>query len=460
VLGEVVQPAPSDTAVVPGPLGQIWASWVFVQDPLGGMAEIQRRWGDIVVTYAFGQSFVQIASPTEAERVLRELRDVTIKDFATRVLSEVVGRGLLTNEGASWKRQRVLAAPSFRPSEVAGHGRAMVRCAQRAAATWPVGPAIDIHPSCGRLTLEILGETVFGGDLPLDAARVEESLAGVMRTFHRLTASWEALLPPTLQRRVMRGLRREKATLDGVVEALVARRRALGTGGPDLLSRLIEARDDQGRGMDDQQLADEVLTMLLAGHETTALALGYAIWLLARHPQAQDRLRAEVRALPEPASLSSSDVGQLPFTRAVIQESMRLYPPAWLIGRELTAPAEVGGRRCPVGTQLLVPIWLLHRDERSFQDPERFRPERWLDGSAAAAPRGAYMPFGAGPRVCVGQHFAMIEAVLALAVLVDALAFREVPGAALSLLPSVTLRPRGGIIVDVSRLPSAQYTPS
>jgi cytochrome P450 len=442
-------PVAPPTATVPGPFGQVAATWSFVRDPLSGMQEIQRRWGDIVVTYAPGQTFVQVSDPAEATRILRDLRDGTIKDFGTRVLSEVLGQGLLTNEGASWRRQRVLVAPSFRPSEIAGHARAFSACAARAAAGFPLGPSVDVHGPCSRLTLDILSETVFGGDLPLDAARVERCLSRVMATFHRLTASWEAMLPPALQRRVMRALHAEKAELDSIVTDLIARRRALGTGGADLLSRLIEARDDAGRGMDDRQLADEVLTLLLAGHETTALALSYALWCLAARPECQERVRAEVRALDGPPAADAAS--RLPYTKAVILESMRLYPPAWMIGRELTAPAEVGGRRFEAGTQVLIPIWLLHRDGRSFPEPERFAPERWLDGTAQGAPKGAYLPFGDGPRVCVGQHFAMLEAVIGLAVLMGALQVAPAPNARLALLPSITLRPRAGVLLAVAR---------
>lgn len=435
-------------AIVPGPLGQLALWWMFVRDPLDSVVRIQRRWGDAVVTTWPGQTFVQVTDPTEATRVLRELRDVVIKDLATRLLSEVVGDGLLTNEGAPWRRQRLLVAPSFRPAAIATYAERLHRCAARAAAAWPTGDATDVHPPSARLTLDMLTETVFGGDVPVDAARVEACLGRVMHTFHRITATWEALLPPSLQRRAMRRLRREKADLDAIVTDIVARRRARGTGGDDLLSRLVEARDDAGRGMDDDQLADEVLTLLLAGHETTALAIGYALWALAHDPDLQARARAEVRALPEPPGADA--VRRLPLVRAIVLESLRLYPPAWIIGRELTAPATVAGRPCAPGTQIILPIWAIHRDPRWFPEPERFRPDRWLDGSADRAPAGAFLPFGDGPRVCVGQHFAMLEAVIALAALLDARAFAPAPGATLTHLPSVTLRPRAGIVVGVS----------
>lgn len=201
--------------------------------------------------------------------------------------------------------------------------------------------------------------------------------------------------------------------------------------------------------MSDTQLRDEVLTLLLAGHETTALALGYALWLLADHPEIQDRLHQEVDALP--SLTDHHDLDKLPLTRAVVLESMRLYPPAWLIGRELTAPTTFAGREFKTGAQLLIPIWLLHRDPRWFPEPTRFHPDRWLDGTATVAPKGAYLPFGGGPRVCIGQHFAMVEATLALAGLARGLRVRPSPGAELELLPSVTLRPRSGIVLGVER---------
>ncbi|TVQ87103.1 MAG: cytochrome P450 [Deltaproteobacteria bacterium] len=441
---------PSDPrAVDPGLLGQVWANATFLRDPLGGMERIQQRYGDVVITRFPGQTFVQVADPNLAGRVLRELRDATIKDFATRVLSEVVGNGLLTNEGDSWKRQRRLAAPPFRPKALKPYTAAMVRCASRAAESFPSGDQVDVHPPLARLTLDILAQTIFGGDLEMDAARVERHLERVMAQFYRITGSWEAVLPHRLQRTIMRQLHADRDALHQVVDTLIAQRRAQGTEGPDLLSRLIEARDDEGRGMDGAQLRDEVLTLLLAGHETTALALGYALWLLAAHPEVQTRLHTEAEAVP--ALNDHHDLDELPFTRAVVLESMRLYPPAWLIGRELTAPTPFAGKDLGVGTQLLVPIWLLHRDARSFPDPLTFRPDRWLDGTAEAAPKGAYLPFGGGPRICIGQHFAMIEAVLSLAVLIRQLRVSPVPGFSLELLPTVTLRPRRGILLGISR---------
>ncbi|MEZ4240289.1 MAG: cytochrome P450 [Myxococcota bacterium] len=284
------------------------------------------------------------------------------------------------------------------------------------------------------------------------AARVGEMLTDLMLAFEREQRSVWRFVPAWVPGAHRRRAAAHTEELQALVLSLVAERRQR-PAGDDLLWRLLEARDEDGRGMDDAQVRDEALTLFLAGHETTALALSYALWLLALHPEAQAAVRAEGAALGRRPG--AADLGALPYTAAVVQEVLRLYPPAWGFGRETVRPVTLGGRTLPAGTHVVTMPWILHRDPRWWREPARFRPERWLPGpggapaETASLPRFAYVPFGGGPRVCIGSHFATMEAVLALSVLVAERRYRAVPGFAPKLVPSVTLRARDGVWVRV-----------
>jgi cytochrome P450 len=247
-------------------------------------------------------------------------------------------------------------------------------------------------------------------------------------------------LPSTLR------YRRAIKCIDDIIYGFIRRRRESGHDPGDLLSHLLAARDDQGgEGMSDRQLRDEAVTLLLAGHETTALALTYAFNLLARSPEADRGLAAELdRALGGRAP-SAADVPNLKYTEWVVRETLRLYPPAWGVGRQALADCEIGGYSVPRGTQLFLVIWLVHRDGRWFPDPETFRPERWDHDLIKRLPRCAYFPFGDGARICIGNHFAMMEAILLLATIAQKYQLSLEPGQTLELVPSITLRPRHGL---------------
>jgi cytochrome P450 len=233
------------------------------------------------------------------------------------------------------------------------------------------------------------------------------------------------------------------AALDELVFDIIRAKRE-GSAGDDLLSRLLAAAEEEG-GMTDQQLRDETVTMYVAGHETTALALTFCLRQLALHPQAQDRLREEIRTVAGDGPIDAALVHTLPFTQVVVDESMRLHPPVWAVGREPTEDTVIGGRACPRGTQLIISQWTLHRDARWFEDPLTWNPDRWLDGLAGRLPRFVYAPFGGGPRVCIGNHFAMLEVMVILATLMRDWAVSPVDDPEMQLLPSVTLRPEGEV---------------
>jgi cytochrome P450 len=294
-----------------------------------------------------------------------------------------------------------------------------------------------------RLTLHVIGRTLFAADVGRDADAVAGALEVATNYFLSPYSPppWLGWLPLPGVLRYRRAVR----SLDRIVRGMIRRRREAGAGGDDLLARLLAARDEHGRPLSEQLVRDEMMTLFLAGHETTALALSYSFYLLAKHPAAEAELAAELDAVLGDDPPTAADVPRLRYTEWVVRESMRLYPPAWSLGREALADCEVGGFFVPKGTQLAPIQWVVHRDRRWFDDPETFRPERWDNDLARRLPRCAYFPFGDGPRVCIGERFAMLEAVLILATAAQRYRLSLPPGPPLRLVPSVTLRPKGGL---------------
>jgi cytochrome P450 len=299
-------------------------------------------------------------------------------------------------------------------------------------------------------TLEIVVETLFGTALGSGYERVGKAIDSVMTDFQEIIQTWRRAFPEWVPFAARRRTARTIKEVDAVVLDVVKKRRASGELGDDLLSRLLVARDeaDPTRGMDDQQLRDAVMTLFIAGHETTANALAWTLMLLADHPEIDARLAAEVGRL-EGRAATANDLPALTFTDAVLKEALRLYPPAHIIGREATRDVRLGPWTIQQGTAILISPWALHHDRRFFDDPEAFRPERWLDGSTASLPRYAYMPFGGGTRICVGNHFAIMESVLVLATLAQRVRFERISRASIATQPAITLRPKGGLPLRV-----------
>jgi cytochrome P450 len=429
---------------VRGPRGLpvVGSPWLVGRDPLIGLTRIARAYGDLA-QFRVGRRHVFVVShPDLIEEVLVRQRERTMKDTVTRELSSVLGQGLLTGHGAHWKRQRRRIAPSFQPRHLGSYAEAMGKSTRDRLP--PPGPQ-DAHELSAAITLDIVIRTIFGAEPSGEAGQVGPLLADLMtafeleqRTFWRFVPDW---VPGQHRARV------ERATLGlhALIDRLVARGRARGSDADDLLCRLLAARDDDGQAMSDAELRDELLTLFLAGHETTALAVSYALWMLAEHPEIQDRVHAELDALDGPPTMK--DLRSLPVLDAVLKETLRLYPPAWAIGREVIEPIELAGAVVPIGAQIVASQWVVHRDPRFWTGPTRFRPDRWLHGETAELPRLAYFPFGAGDRVCVGSHFATMEAMLVLATLLVERRVRAVPGYAPDLVPAVTLRSRNGVHV-------------
>jgi len=296
------------------------------------------------------------------------------------------------------------------------------------------------------VTMAIVVESLFGAELSADTEQVGQAIAELMVAFERFLGLAARFQPPAwVPTRANRRLRIAAGQIDALVLRVIEQRKRDGAQGDDLLSLLIQARDEDGGGMSDRQVRDEAVTLFLAGHETTALALSYALYLLARHPTRQAQLADEVARVLGGRPATFEDLPALSFTENVVLESMRLYPPAWAIARQAVEPVEIGGFQLPRGAEFVMSPFVVHRDPRWFPDPEAFDPDSWRDDFARQLPRFAYFPFGGGPRVCIGNRFAMMEAKLVLAGLIQRFRFETTSDAALALQPSVTLRPRDGV---------------
>jgi cytochrome P450 len=408
-------------------------------DPVGAM----RRWRDDhgdFVPIRFGPFRAHAAfGPKEIEEVLVDRAVDYRKSFATRMLIPLLGRGLLTAEGGEWLLHRRLASPAFHRARVEGYGRTMARYAQDSADGWVDSQSVDVHDDMTALTLRIVARTLFDADVTTRIEQVARLGTEIQDFYYLRFASLRFLIPTWLPTPGNRRLAAATRRLDDVVYGIVRDRRQDEDRG-DLLSMLLQARDENGLGMSERQVRDEVMTLLLAGHETTALTLTWAFLLLDRNPDARLRLEAELAAVLGGESPSPDVVSALPYTQAIVNETLRLYPPAYVTGREAIRQTRVGGTAIPKGHIILISMYTTHRDARFFPEPDEFRPERWLDGLEKRLPRGAFIPFGMGSRMCIGAAFAMMEAVLLLATIARRWRFELVP-AEIPTQPSITLRP-------------------
>ena len=433
----------------PGPRGEFFLGSLrpFAADILGFVTGVVREYGDLVQIRLPGRKVWILNRPADIEQVLLTQRGNFIKHrFFWRHVTAIFGNGLLTSEGDFWLRQRRLAAPAFHPDRIAAYGAVMADRTDRLVASWKDGETRDVHRDMMRVTMEIVSKTLFDADVEEDLDEISRAFDMVIREiakrFRRPVkiADW---IPTPGNLRYRRGVR----LLDGLVARVLAERRASPGDRGDLLSMLLAARDDDGRPMSDRQLRDELITLFLAGHETTAIALSWTLFLLARHPEVEEKLCAEIDGALGSRLPGAADLHNLRYTEAVFKEGLRLYPPAYVIGREALADCALGGWRCEAGTTIYFAPWVLHRDARHFPEPERFRPERWLgsdsERSTAHLPKYAYIPFGGGPRICVGERFAMMEGVLVLATLLRRVRL-EMAGPDPTPFPSITLRPEGG----------------
>ena len=418
----------------------------FNGDSLGFVERCAREFGDVVPTRFLYVPALFLFHPDHVEYVLAAGSKNFIKAASLRspFFLRLVGNGLVTSEGEFWRRQRRLAQPAFHHQRINSYAETMVSYAEGMVAGWGDGQTLDAHDEMTMLTQRVVAQTLFSADVSGESREIGEALSNIVRPFaSQATLKWilDNRLPTPAHLRFNRDVRK----IDRFVYRLIEERRSSGEDTGDLLSMLLAARDEDGSSMSDRQLRDELMTIFLAGHETTALALTWAWYLLAQNPEAEAKLAAELEDVLGGRAPAADDLPRLRYAEWVVKEAMRLYPPAWAVGRECVRECEVGGYRVAKGMQVFGFQWVNQRDARWFADPLAFRPERWGDESISRLPKYAYFPFGGGPRLCIGNYFATMEAVLILSTVARRFRLRLVPDQTVELLPAVALRPKHGI---------------
>ena len=439
----------------PGPKGRPIVGSLFDlrRDPLAFLLAAHREFGDVIRFRMPLQQVTLVAHPDHAQHVLQERHRIYTKNnIDYRILKQIVGEGLLTSDGEFWLRQRRLIQPLFHRRAIADLADMMTRTTLDLLEAWKPraerGDAIDLADEMSALTFRIVGKAVFDLDVSSDVDVVGRNTTIVNEHIgrHYLEAMVPFLPTPANLR-----FRRARRALDEVVRRLIAERRRENAERPDLLSMLVQARDEEtGRGIDDRQIRDEAITLLLAGHETTANALNWTWRMLSEHADVERSLHAEVDEALGGRPPGADDLARLPYTRMVLEETMRLYPPAWMVTRTPSEDDVIGGYPIRKGSIVLVAAWVTHRHAEFWDDAERFDPERFSPERSEHRHRFAYFPFGGGPRLCIGAGFAMTEAVLVLATIAQRYRVRMVPGHPIALQPLVTLRPAHGLRVTLA----------
>jgi cytochrome P450 len=420
------------------------------RDPLALWSRLAPEFGDVCRYFMMKTPVIVVTSAPLAYSVLVENESSFGKERILRVFGgPLLGRGLITSDGEFHRRQRRLLAPAFAPKRLALYARDMVATAERVMAGWRDGTEIEAAQAFQQLTLEIVARTLFHSEVAADVETIGRAfnvanryVGKVMGSILRVPPSWSIFRRNRVNARAI-------ATLNGVVGRFIRDRRASRRDEGDVLSLMLATQDEDGSGMTDVQVRDELMNLFFAGHETTSGTLAFAIWLLDRHPESRALLEAEVAEVIGQRSPSYDDLARLPYTLAVLKEAMRLYPAVTGIGRRATRDVDIGGVQVKAGEYLLVNIWGIHRRPDYFADPESFRPERFLGNSAKPQERCSYLPFGAGSRVCIGSHFALMEGHLVLAMLARRFRLELVPDQRIAPKAWMTLQPSPGVRVIV-----------
>jgi cytochrome P450 len=458
VMGGRNQPA--DGPLPPGPTASYPGNFLalFARDHLA-LFRRMAACGDVTQLRLGGNRLVLLNHPEDIKRLLVTEQRNFVKGRALERVKLLLGEGLLTSEGERHLRQRRLVQPAFHRDRVAAYGSVMVAYAQRAADAWRDGQLFDVHDAMMRVTRDIAGKTLFDLDMGDDPGGVDEAIALSLKMYRFAVLPLGPLLeyvPLPFVRRAQRA----RARLDQWIVATIRQRRIERSDRGDLLSMLLAVRDEDGTGMSEEELRDEVVTLLVAGHETTAVALSWTWYLLSQHPAVEAALHAELDAVLDGRLPQVADVPHLSYARMVLTEAMRLYPPAWIVERRALGDFTVRGIRIPEGSLVYASQYLVHHDQRWYPDPERFDPERWRSGSAAERAKFAYFPFGAGTRVCIGEQFAWMEGVLLLATIAQRWCLRHDPTHEVALEPLVTLRPKFGMRMRAVKRSAADCSPS
>jgi cytochrome P450 len=433
----------------PGPKGPpiVGMALKIRRDPLNALRTFARVYGDIVRFHVLMQERILLNHPDFIEQVLVIQQNKFHKSELTRrITARMLGQGLLTSEGDFWRRQRRLVQPAFHRSCINEYGATMREITQAHISGWSDGEVRDLAEEMTALTLNNAVSTLFSTALPGEAQQVGRAMTFLMRyslARQRLPIRIPENWPTPKNRRAARDL----AFMDSLVYRMIEERKSENSSNSraDLLSLLMGAMDEDGTRMTQKQLHDEAMTLFIAGHETTAQMLAWTWYALGENPRAEARLHAELDEVLGGRPPDAADFVRLPYLQGVTSEILRLYPPAYITAREVIEPCQIGEYEFLPGTTILFSQWVAHRDRRYFDDPDTFRPEHWIEGLANRLPAGAYYPFGDGPRRCIGQGFALLEAGIVIATLAQRFQFRLVPGHPVVAEPLVTLRPRHGI---------------
>ena len=439
----------------PGPKGALPGLQFlsFTRDPLGFLSNVAREHGDVVYFGGVTEELYLLNHPDYIKDVLVTHNTSFMKGRGLQRAKRLLGEGLLTSEPPLHRRQRRLAQPAFHKQRINAYASLMVDYTSRLERErWEDGRTLDVAQEMMHLALTIVGKTLFGTETEAEAEEVRAALSASMASFARFMmpfAEFLSRLPLPANRRFTES----RARLDRIIYRIIEERRASGEDRGDLLSMLLKAQDDEGdgTGMTDEQLRDEAMTIFLAGHETTANALAWTWYLLSQHPEVEAKLHAELDEVLKGRPPTAEDLPRLRYTEMVVAESMRLYPPAWILGRRALEDYEVGGYVIPRDALVILSPYVMQRDPRFFPDPERFDPERFTPEAKSARPQFSYFPFGGGPRRCIGEGFAWMEGVLVVATLAQKWRLRLAHGQSVKPQPGVTLRPRHGVRMTPER---------
>jgi cytochrome P450 len=442
------------THVPPGPKGLpiLGLALDVRNNALGTLQRLAREYGDVVSMPVLRMNRILVNRPDYIQQLLILDHAKLHKSILTKlVVGPLLGQGLLISEGDFWRRQRRLAQPAFHRSRTNEYSPVMVECALQHIRNWRAGETRNIAEEMMKITLEVAVQTLFGASLAGDSTAIGKAMTFLMRhhlrrvrTPWRIPASW----PTPANRRA----RREVEYMDSLIYRIISDRKKDTRPRNDLLSLLMSAMNEDGSQMTERQVRDESMTLFVAGHETTALSLAWTWYLLGENPEAEAHLHEELGSVLGGRPAEVSDLEKLPYLNAVIHESLRLYPPAYMMARMNVEPLHLGGYEIPPRSTLLASQWVMHRDPRFFEQPEQFIPGRWLDGLEHRLPPGAYFPFGDGPRRCIGQGFAQLETALVIAAIAQKFSFRLKKGFPVVPEPLVTLRPKYGIQMTLQQM--------
>jgi len=438
--------------VPPGPKGHFLVGSLpeIQRDELDFLMQQVHEHGDIVHVRVLNHHAYVLSHPRDIETVLVSKSSNFIKSVFLRESKALFGDGLLTSESNLWQKQRRALQPAFHHDHVLTYTGIMAEAAARMLATWQDGEERDVHQDMTRLTMDIIAKVLFGEEIGADAEQACEAFGLFFKQYDErfglyLIPEW---VPTPENIRYRRSIKR----LDEIVLRIIRLKTANNNGhAPDVLSVLLRGRDGKDAKIEEHQIRDEMMTLFFTGHETTGLALAWTFYLLGQNPAAERKLQGEIDTVLDGRTPTFADMARLPFVELVFKESLRLYPPAFGVVREALSECEIGGYPIPKGATLAMFQWAVHRDARFFDRPEEFIPERWENDFAKRLPRCAYFPFGAGPRLCIGNTFAQAEVPLLLATILQKFQLELVPGHRVTTAPSLTLRPLKGIRVKLKR---------